>query len=764
MQPTISNLSAEVTKRKCNETFAVVAENTVRSPVRTNGIARVNGHSRKRKRIIDAVESIENLYCEGKKFHEQVVEKLSDFYFLLNKETKKTFEERLHEERKVACEGKLELQNCADSNEQKKADRLENDICGCANVCRQVSKTADELTRTGQASRDGISDLDTNDMASFDEVTDGNYLKLLELDNAADEECYRMAMEMPLSPTLPEIEVQDVVASDADKINPLIKETIDDRLSNKNGGHGDSFDIQGLNGNASDNYVAMGKSWDRRVQDAGAEVLSNAPISRSKAMFPFGIGLGCAADSRYYVVFSNTEDSSCISRICNASRTCIAQCSLAIHTEWMVREILFALKTEEKLLPKEKVCVFFSLLLLNFSVASSKFGSLNWDSNPCLDSFVRHMCSVMSDAEGRRIFSEFGCLDESLSLIEDFLIHGRVFVFKDASSKMMVECHSRNILPDDMHISPRPASADELVAGSIVLASLCAAFDHVGFLCETSYNFLQIRRLNRSLVLTILHVFAYLGGEKFFNFSNYNLVTVMKSIVTFLEGDRLSDSAGSCIPSVSNSGNELCPCVRCPFSKDAVSVDTATSLLLESLQNNVFLGPVSQDELECNSNSNLTACNLSDLLSLVELVAFNTSWAWTSVKVVPQLLKILESCKFENVNAGIVVLLGQLGRLGVDSVGYDDKGVEFLRHELSAFLCRGSATSAGLPTQIATVTSLLGLMSFDFKTIVQSNVNPPAIASQSDLAQSIRKWFSLLPKKQQDLSFSLLQTASVDKM
>lgn len=352
VQPTISNLSAEVTKRKCNETFAVVAENTVRSPVRTNGIARVNGHGRKRKRIIDAVESIENLYCEGKKFHEQVKEKLSDLHFLLNKETKKLFEERLHEERKVACEGKLVLQNCADSNEQKKADRLENDICGCANVCRQVSKTADELTGTGQASRDGISDLDTNDMASFDEVTDGNYLKLLELDNAADEECYRMAMEMPISPTLPEIEVQDVEASDADKINPLIMEIIGDRLSNKNGGHGDSFDIQGLNGNGSDNYVAMGKSWDRQVQDAGVEVLSNAPISRSKAMFPFGIGLGCAADNRYYVVFSNTEDSSCISRICNASRTCIAQCSLAIHTEWMVREILFALKTEEKLLPK----------------------------------------------------------------------------------------------------------------------------------------------------------------------------------------------------------------------------------------------------------------------------------------------------------------------------------------------------------------------------------------------------------------------------
>lgn len=240
-----------------------------------------------------------------------------------------------------------------------------------------------------------------------------------------------------------------------------------------------------------------------------------------------------------------------------------------------------------------------------------------------IEVMIFSLCAVMSDAEGRRIFSEFGCLDESLSLLEDFLIHGRVFVCMDASSKMMVECHSRNILLDDMHISHRPASADELVAGSIVLASLCAAFDHIGFICETSYNFLQIRRLNRSLVLTILHVFAYLGGEKFFNFSNYNLVTVMKSIVTFLEGDRLSDSAGSCIPSVSNLGNELCPCVRCPFSEDAVSVDTATSLLLESLKKNAFLGPVSQDELECNSNSNLTVCNLSDLLSLVELVASN---------------------------------------------------------------------------------------------------------------------------------------------
>ncbi|KAL6201537.1 hypothetical protein ACLB2K_025250 [Fragaria x ananassa] len=740
VQQAISHLSTEVVNRKCNETIDVVAENTVKSPVRSNGVGKVNEHSRKRKRIIDAVELIENLYCEGKKFHQQVEEKLSDLHCLLSNKSKKPVEERLHKEREALCGGKWGkwvLTSGLVRNEQKKADRFENE---CANVCRQVSEIGGELIGTAQASRDGISDPDFSDIASFDEVTDGNYLKLLELDNPADEECYRMAMEMPLSPTLPEFEVQAVEASQANKINPSIKESICNGYSNKNGGHVDCCDIQGLNGNGSGISVAMGKLWDIQVHDAGAEVVSNAPILRSKAMFPFGSD-GAAGDDifQYHVVFSNTEDSNSLSRICDASRSCIAQCSLATHKEWIVRDILFAVKNEEKLLPKEKVCVLFSLLLLNFSIASSsKFGSMYLESNPCLDSFARHVCSLMSDGDGRRIFSEFGCLDESLGLIEDFIIQGRVFVCMDAPSKTMDECHSRSFLRGKIDISPRPASADELVAGSIVLASLCAAFDHIGFICETSYNILMIRGLDRSLVLKMLHVFAYMGGEKFFNFSNYSLVNVLKSIVRFLEG-------------VSNSGNEFCPCVECPFSDDSVSVDTAISFLLER---------VMQSD---NSNTDLTLCDLSDLLSLVELVASNMSWTWTSVKIVPQLMKILESCNAENVVAGVVVLLGQLGRLGVDSVGYEDKGVEFLRQKLSAFLCRDSATSTGLPTQIATVTSMLSLMSSDFRTIIQSNVNPSSITSQSDPAQSIRKWFSLLPKKQQELSSSLLQAASVDK-
>lgn len=42
---------------------------------------------------------------------------------------------------------------------------------------------------------------------------------------------------------------------------------------------------------------------------------------------------------------------------------------------------------------REKVCVFFTLLLLNLSLAApKKFGKyLNRDSIPCLDSFSRHV-------------------------------------------------------------------------------------------------------------------------------------------------------------------------------------------------------------------------------------------------------------------------------------------------------------------------------------------------------------------------------------
>ncbi|CAB4276601.1 unnamed protein product [Prunus armeniaca] len=136
VQPTISNLSAEVTKINCYENVAVVAENSVRSPVRTDGVGRVDEQSRKRKRILHAVESIENLYFEGKKLHLRVEENLSVLHCLLNKQIEKPFEEgrnllpglqgdsyakhgRDYEKGKESTEEKLIMQNYADGNEAK---------------------------------------------------------------------------------------------------------------------------------------------------------------------------------------------------------------------------------------------------------------------------------------------------------------------------------------------------------------------------------------------------------------------------------------------------------------------------------------------------------------------------------------------------------------------------------------------------------------------------------------------------------------------
>ena len=57
--------------------------------------------------------------------------------------------------------------------------------------------------------------------------------------------------------------------------------------------------------------------------------------------------------------------------------------------------------------------------------------------------------------------------------------------------------------------SDEAASADLLVAGSFILGSICAATDYAGFMCEAVYNILRMHRYDTSVVLVILHVFAY---------------------------------------------------------------------------------------------------------------------------------------------------------------------------------------------------------------------------------------------------------------
>lgn len=81
---------------------------------------------------------------------------------------------------------------------------------------------------------------------------------------------------------------------------------------------------------------------------------------------------------------------------------------------------------------------------------------------------------------------------------------------------------------------------------------------------------------------------------------------------------------------------------------------------------------------------------------------------------------------------------------------------------MSAFLHDGCA-DRGLHIQIATVTALLGLLPPHFEAIIQDNVKFQVNASESSPEDTIRKWFSLLSKKQQGLALKLLRSGGVNR-
>lgn len=272
-----------------------------------------------------------------------------------------------------------------------------------------------------------------------------------------------------------------------------------------------------------------------------------------------------------------------------------------------------------------------------------------------------------------------------LSLIGDFLSDGRI-VYADRSSETHVRCDSKiNVFLDGMNLilSKRLASADLLVAGSVILASLCAASDQIGFICEVSCNMLLLRAYDTSVLLTILHIFAYLGRQRFFTLRSYSLIiTVLKSVVTYLEKGHLDVTMEFCHSSTGKVQSEFHLFATCPFSEGAVSVDSAIFFLVETLQNYAQFGTMNQGEINtvnagllsnmhktgfslrhedvdcsfgtnCDTSCSLskygvhgipsepaevgTLCHFTDVLSLVELVAANMvclSPTWTTMIIV----------------------------------------------------------------------------------------------------------------------------------
>ncbi|XP_028759401.1 uncharacterized protein LOC114718290 isoform X2 [Neltuma alba] len=731
----------------------------------------VTEHSRKRKRILETVESIKKYCSEGREFDLQVEKELSDLHALLYKKVDKSHEriemaantkdkllqksDRPHKKRKKSHRAEVELVHGYNKVGEKGIEEAKGEVCEDTNICGHTccpisyAKGATQLfmERTCDAASDFPS------MANF-EVADGNYMKLLDLENAADEECYRRAMDVPLSPSLPEIEIHGVETCDKNNLKPFLEEALRENMFSPRGDLFPSHCFDVIDVEISSNEEKFDRSrasYNSQQEPARVRETEDAKRSRNYALensrtthlLEGGIELIQNQLPKLCMVCPNIEDERSISRIFGATKNCMARCNLITKTGWIADSILTALTMEEKLLPREKISVFFTLLLFNFTTSTSiKFGKLLGGSLlPCLNSYAEHICAVFSVATTRLLFSEHVSLRELLFLIEDFLVEGKVMV----NDKVSAETLSEQDLRTSLYLEA--ASGEQLVAGSIILASVCAATDHVEFIRESTYNILRFCRWDSVMMLTILHVFAYLGGQKFFC---HNLMfTVLKSLIMRLEGGNLPVFTACCLPSVNQLHTELWMGVKCPFLEGAESIEIVALLLLENIRN-CLLQEVRLDDsansgslsdkyntaqwfnqeaaqsvidLQCDAAcclrkcmvsatqplvlNNASICHLSDVLSLVELVASRMSWHWTDTKLVPQLLNMLDSCVVENFSVAVVGLLGQLGRLGVVAGGYEDRGVENLRCYLFSYLCRHSPIKAGPSLLLATASALI---------------------------------------------------------
>lgn len=193
----------------------------------------------------------------------------------------------------------------------------------------------------------------------------------------------------------------------------------------------------------------------------------------------------------------------------------------------------------------------------------------------------------MDNQDTRRVFEELLNLDDLLNLIEDFLIERRVLVYVnvDPDALPVVDARATVILSDRIVLSFQVASAQHLIAAAVVLASICTAVDHIGFLCEASYNIFKMQKIDSSM-LDILHVFAIISGAEYLRTREYSLLmTVIKSLVTFLERENLPTGSTWCCQALFKGQPGVPPFNECPFADGVVSMEEVVSLLIGKLHN-----------------------------------------------------------------------------------------------------------------------------------------------------------------------------------
>ncbi|KAL0721090.1 hypothetical protein Bca4012_035689 [Brassica carinata] len=688
IQPTKPSMFQNVDTRK-NGNLCFVAENCVQSGQKDRHEV-VSEHSRKRKRLSEAMESRKHLSSDYKKKNLQIREKLGALQSMVAETGNKPLREK---ETLVSCEKKTIMQKT---------------------MCYSTAKGHDAAT------------------LFLENDADTDYMKLLELDQPEEEIYYQIARESLMSPDLPQVDFLGYEVMSEDK-NPAT-----------------ALDLVASNSVDLCDNINFSEASRLNTENASVTVKMppESPTSHGHIL-------------KHFVVFSNTEDQNSIIKIFHAANNCVQRCPSASTAQWAVPAILFSLKMEDNLLAQERVCVFLSLMLHNFSMVSS----MNVGNTLDFDSFSKHISSVMADTEAGSILSEF--LEELLSLLQDLLSEQRV----SCSVKSSETTESDLSIPvtldgENVAILRRVALIDHLVAGSAILAAICTVVDRVGVIREASFEILHKHRHEKTSVpLTILHVFAYIAGEKMMSSSGHDISnSVLKSIVMFLENRHLGTVEGN---AKLHPGKN-----KCPFSDKSSSLEAMGSMLMEIGQAFIKSNTVHQSLIEFRPAHKDFQCvlakdqsvTLCDILSLVELIACYTEWDWTSANIVSPLLKMLGVPLPMNVSVAIISLLGQLSSIGVDAGGYENEGISNLREKLSSFLQCDTTREAGFAVQIATVSSLLKTLQLDLESVLQGETNKlPDCGDQSSSvpANMVTKWFSLLSDEQRVFAAEFLQTSVV---
>ncbi|KAL0305535.1 UNVERIFIED_CONTAM: hypothetical protein Sradi_5970800 [Sesamum radiatum] len=775
LKPTISRLS-DKKRIRYNEHAVALAENCMRSPINENANDRRIGYGGK-KRILNAVESIENLYSKGEKLHRRVSKKLSLLHSILDDQkdepeagnVKKNSSGKLVrplKRRKTSCEGTIVVHHLQGSAEPKRM--LNSNIDHPDPSCLRASAPRLDVMTSDQHFKDGPNNvLGSNQCIpqNFDDMAAIDYMKLLEMDNAAEEISYRRAIAMPLSPMLPEVDFNGDDKVEVDNSEMVVDESSQEEWSNVRdimaSTWASSFKIIDVEKNQTSLVFNGHVSSQLQTKEDSVDFLIDTnyvPVSDARFHHFSGGKLGMSDLSgyaneektdipcerrigllKYFVVSADSKDNCSISRILQTINGCKPLCSLLHSAKIFLQSILQTLSKAEDLSVKEKACVFFSLILHGISEVE------------------------LCDPVLRRLFMESCDLSELLAVIEDFLLQRKVLACGDVSAESKVLPSSRiNLVLNGNAIMlyEMMASAHLLVVGGSLLASLCLAVDRIGFLCEMSCNIIMMPTFDPAVLLPVLHVFAHTCGSTYFTLQQYSIAMAVVKI------------------SVENLFKSWLCCKNCPFSEGALPIEDVPLLLLQNLQNhdrsdywpqdslelvNSLVPRIWSDEERTEEVSALTKaaplsttayehlCDIIDILSLTEILASFMSWDWTVDHIVRPICEYLESHRMECFSAAIIILLGQIGSFGVVAGGYEDAGVKKLREQLSAFACEITFMKLSLSVQFAIVSSLFRLTPIKLEEIVEEKIETQAFMGQSFPATSIKQWFSLLSCEQQSL-------------